>query len=280
MTGAYITPSREHGAHERHAPGRFLHGRHVDVEGIAVHRPAALDPADQPADLRRDSTGPTRLAVEHGAVGLVEAGDVAHDRLRALRQRKLLLRQTRRETRLLDRADLERPVQPETVDHASDLPVAVAEPLQHRLHAIRTDAAGDLLVNRHVGDADRVAHAHVAFPLFHELLAAPIGQDLVLVLHRTGLERDQAVGDLEGRGGNHARLRPRAIDDGHAIRGNVEQHERTRRALLGEQGIEIGTLDDGLGARRADRGEKEQDNDSRHAEGSGHDVSKEMICQR
>jgi hypothetical protein len=75
--------------------------------------------------------------------------------------------------------------------------------------------------------------------LLERLRLAAVGNDLVLVLHDAGLERDDGVGDLEGRGRDEPRVRARRIDQCEAISCRVVQHEGAGDAVLAEDGRKV-----------------------------------------
>ena len=91
--------------------------------------------------------------------------------------------------------------QPELVDAAADVAVAVVEQVDIFLHALGPDAPGDLLIDRHGGHRDRRAQRVVLVPgLDAARHAVPLEDVLVGVLDHAGLQRDDRIRNLEGRG--------------------------------------------------------------------------------
>src|SRR6202035_2435606 len=91
--------------------------------------------------------------------------------------------------------------QPELVDAAADVAVAVFEQIEIFLHPLGADAARDLLIDRHRGDGDRAAHGMVLVPgLDAPDNAVPLEDVLVGIADHAGLERNDRIRNLEGRG--------------------------------------------------------------------------------
>src|SRR4029077_15383559 len=102
---------------------------------------------------------------------------------------------------LLHRVDAQVYRQPELVDIAADVAIAVFEQVDIFLHPLLPDAARDLLIDRHRGNSDRRAQRVILVPgLDWARDAVPFEDILVGVLDHPGLQRDQRIWDLEGRG--------------------------------------------------------------------------------
>src|SRR5262249_10311405 len=150
--------------------------RHIDVQREGRELAVLLDPSGPPAEIGRKA--PSGLAAEDFAVAAFEADDIAGDRLRARRRTELALCQARDEPSLLDRADLERTIEPERVDDGPRLLVAKIQTRQPDLVAFEPDTTRQLLIDGHRGQRDGLTHRHVPFPLLERLRLAAIGNDL------------------------------------------------------------------------------------------------------
>src|SRR5690606_5099873 len=95
---------------------------------------------------------------------------------------QLSLREPCYELGLLDCADLERSVEPKSINHRPDFAIAVVEPIEPSAVSLQTDAARELLVDWHVRGGKRLPHRHVFFPGFDQLRFAAVGNDLIHIL--------------------------------------------------------------------------------------------------
>ena len=164
--------------------------------------PFSAQPTTQPrhrlADLGAEQTG---LGADHGVADLGHRQDIAHQVLAALRHRQHAAPQPIDEVDLLDRIDPQVAGQPELVDAAADVAIAVVEQVDIFLHPLGADAACDLLIDRHRRRRDRRAQRMIAIPGCESPLdAVPLEDVLVGIRDDAGFQRDQRVRNLEGRG--------------------------------------------------------------------------------
>lgn len=170
---------------------------------------AALRPADPPADIRRYMDGPAGLSADR----VIDAGLDHHDVLdqgqSATGEGQIITVKTREEPDLLGGRDRQRPLEPELVDHAADVVVAVADARDVLAHALRADAPRDLLVDRHHGFADGAAQRLVAVPGLDLARHAVPFEDLAVgVAHRAVSRPISELGILKVEaGGKRVRAR-------------------------------------------------------------------------
>src|SRR5262249_57078012 len=105
------------------------------------------------------------------------------------------------------------------VDDRPGLPIAEANPREPLAIAIEPDAARKLLIDWNRGQRDRLAHGHVLLPSLERLRLAAIWNDLVLVFHDAGFQRDDGIGDLKRRGLDETPPRALSFDPRDSIRG-------------------------------------------------------------
>src|SRR3954469_12447578 len=173
---------------------------------------AVLDPPHHPAQRWLSGFGPEQAALGayHGIADPSDRQYVAHDILTAFRNRQYAAPQPVDKINLLHRVDAKISGEPELVDAAADVAVAVFEQVEILLHAVRSDAPRYFLIDRHRRCGDCRAHGVVAIPgLDAALHAVPFEQVHIGITHYPGLQRNQRIRDLEGRG-RKLRL-PRAI---------------------------------------------------------------------
>src|SRR5690606_18567972 len=225
----------EQGLSDLYSLGRvdqFLR-RHVERE--REYFALAFDPSGPPPDLLI----PARLAEEDGAVALFYAQNLSHLSLRLCTCVQLSLGEPCYEFGLLDSTDLERSVEPESVDYRADFAIAVVEPLEPGAVLLQTDATRELLVDGHIRGGKRLPHRHVLFPGFDQLWLTAIGNDLVHILHSACFECDQAVRDLECGGRDETFLCPLRIDQNEPIRTWLVKRERSSEAALLEHRVKV-----------------------------------------
>src|SRR5258708_5525909 len=189
-----------------HAIGDMARLMAVHIEREHRTRAVLLGPPDQPTE-----RGPANLGTEKACLGtddgiarFRDGEDIAHQFLAALRDRQRAAPQPVDEIDLLDRVDTQIAGQPELVDAAADIAVAVLKQIEKFLHSFRADAPGDLLIDRHRGRGDRRAHGVVAIPgLDASDNAVPPENILVGIGDHTCLQRDDRIRNLEGRARQH-----------------------------------------------------------------------------
>src|SRR5690606_11558423 len=159
---------------------------------------AFLYPAHPPTDLRGRGCGPAGLAVERPLVAGFEEDDLAYAELDGAAEGQLQLAEAGQELGLFDRADLERADQPEIIDMSACAFIAGFERGHGVAHADQTGAPRQLLIDRDIGNAYRIAQTHVLLPFLHGLRLAAVGQHFIDIAHRGRGEADQAVRNLEG----------------------------------------------------------------------------------
>src|SRR3990167_11358935 len=184
---------------------------HGDVQREAVQLVVLLQPANPPADARILSGGPASLAVQRPTGALLQPADVPDLGLDGRRERQLTLDQARQKLRLLHGTDGQGPLQPELINLSADLAIAVTQRGHLSAHELQTDAPRQLLVDRQVGDLDRLAQAHVPLPGLEKAGLAVVREYLVDTADRARGEADQAVANLEGGGRDIAGLRARTV---------------------------------------------------------------------
>src|SRR6185312_3425898 len=138
-----------------------------------------LDPTHPPADGIAKLPRGAGLPVERVLRSLLEHERVSHEPLRALRHREIALGELAKERDLLHRADPDRALQPEMVDAAADVVVAVVELSEPLLHALLAGAARDFLEHPHHAEPHAGGERLVSLPFRIRLrLAVPV-EDLV-----------------------------------------------------------------------------------------------------
>src|SRR5690606_28523772 len=182
---------------------------------------------------------PARFGEEDGAILFLLPEDLPGYGLRARAGVELSLGKQRNEPGLLDGADPQWSIEPEPVDHRTDLAISVPQAVEPHPVLLETDTARQLLINRHVRDLDGLAHRHVLFPILDLLRLAAVGDDLVGVLHGARFESDEAVHNLERRGGDEPLRAALGIDEHEAVRTRVEEHECAHGTMLSEDRIEV-----------------------------------------
>ena len=129
--------------------------------------------------------------------------DAAHDFLRTWRERQPAVGQATQEVDLLFGRDAQRAAQPERIDAAADVAIAVAGPVDPLLHALLAGTARDFLVEPDGRIAHAAGQAVVAVPLGDgrvlqsACLAVP-ADHFELVPDRAAVQRHQCVEQLEG----------------------------------------------------------------------------------
>src|ERR1700738_2097060 len=197
---------------KRHAGGDVARLANIEIEREHGLGAALLGPAYQPAqrwlaDFRAQQSG---LGADDSLADLRYRENIPHQVLAAFRHRQHTAPQTIDKIDLLDRIDPQFARQPELVDAATDVPIAVVEQIDVLLHTLGADAARDVLIHRHHGCRDRRAQRVIAIPCLDVALhAIPLEHILVGILDHAGFQRNQGIRDLEG-GGRQKRL-PRAI---------------------------------------------------------------------
>ena len=135
--------------------------------------------------------GPTRLAPQDVAFTFLDLHHPSNGRHRPFREGQVTLREPPEELDLLVGRDAELAVEPEPVDSAADLPVAVTDEGDEPPHPRFADPAGDLLVVPDGGVGERRSEVVVAVPGLPSPVHAVPREDDVLVVHDAGLERDE-----------------------------------------------------------------------------------------
>src|ERR1700733_76492 len=154
---------------------------------------ALLGPAHQPAQRRLADLGPQkpRLGADDGIAHLGYGENIAHQILAALGDRQGAAPQPVDEIDLLDRIDAQIAGEPELVDAAADIAVAVLEQVDVFLHPLRADAARDLLIDRYRRHGDGRTHRVIFIPGFDDSGdAVPFEDILVGIADNAGLQRD------------------------------------------------------------------------------------------
>src|SRR5215469_10178285 len=90
--------------------------------------------------------------------------DVAHQVLAALADRQRAAPQAIDEIDLLNRVDAQISGEPELIDAATDIAVAVFKQVDIFLHSLLSNAPRNLLVDRDRGDRDRGSHGVILVP--------------------------------------------------------------------------------------------------------------------
>jgi len=241
--------------------------RRREVHHEVRERPAlALDPSDPPVHRLLHRSGRSGLGVKRVAAPALHDERLAHETLRALAHGKLALGEPAQEIDLLHRAHAKVALQPEEVDAAADVSVAVLELLHPFAHARLAGAPRGLLEHPHHALAHARGERVVALPRGTQLgLAVPV-EDLVLVGDRAQFEADQRVHDLECGSGKEAAAGARLVGDEVAIGGGLEQHEGAAHAARLEMALPLRPGDHvrGGGGEAREDGEKGR-NDAIHA---------------
>src|SRR6267154_5735260 len=124
------------------------------------------------------------------------------------------------------------------------------------LHSLLPDAARDLLIDRHRRGGDRRAHGVVAIPgLDASDNAVPFEHILVGVGDHAGLQGNDRIRNLEGRGGQHRLTGTVLVAGYHQIIVGLVAHEGADRSLIGKS---LGQILANLAALRRDVGKPAQ----------------------
>src|SRR5665213_2820092 len=149
-----------------HAVGNMARLGAIEIEGKHRGRAALLDPAYQPAERRVTGFRPEQagLGADDGIADFGHRDDVAYQILATPGNRQRAAPQPVDEIDLLHRIDAQSAGQPELVDAAADVAIAIFKQVEIFLHPLGVDAPRDLLIDRHRGDRDRRAQGVVAIP--------------------------------------------------------------------------------------------------------------------
>src|SRR5207302_870743 len=121
--------------------------------------PFSAQPTSQPSD-GLPSSAPTRPVLAR----MTASPDFVTGRISRTSSWQRPAAQPIDEIDLLDRIDAQIAGQPELVDAATDVAVAIFKQIDIFLHPLRADTPGDLLIDRHGGCSDRRAQGVVAIP--------------------------------------------------------------------------------------------------------------------
>ncbi len=224
--------------------------------------PFSAQPTIQPSDgLPASAPHQPALGPDDGIADLGHRQDIAHQLLAAFGHRQHAPAQPVDEIDLLDGIDAQIAGEPELVDAAADIAVAVFEQVDIFLHPLRADAARDLLIDRHRGGRDRRAQGVVVVPgLDASDHAVPFEDILVGIADHAGFQRDHRIRNLEGRGRQHPLPGTILVAGDDEIVVDLVAHEGADGFLvekvLGEAIAELGALlgDVGQAARRNEAG--------------------------
>lgn len=179
------------------AVGRCIGGADVGGEEIALF--AALEAADEPAEgafaLPAAGAG---LSGEDPAIAAAEDENAFDDGGGALAEGQGAVVEPGEEGDLLVGGDGEGAFEPESVDAAGGVAIAVAAAVEPGLHAIGADFAGEPLVVPERRILDGAGEGVVAVPARVAVLRAIPLVLVVFVGENAGFEADEGVGNLEG----------------------------------------------------------------------------------
>ena len=203
------------------------------------------------------------LEVDGRIARLFHRHDIARQILAALRDRQHAAPKPIEKIDLLDGIDPQVAGEPEAVDAAADVPVAVIEQVHVFLHPLLADAPRDLLIDRHRRRRDRRAQRMVPVPAGKRAHhAVPLEDVLVRIGDHAGLQRDERVRHLVGGGRQHRLAGAFGIAGDDEILIRLVGHEGAGGALVGKA---LGEAFANLAARRRDMGARE----ARQGDGSG-----------
>ena len=173
-----------------------------------AHTAVALYPAHPPASVL--------VAIEHGqprlaANALLRRVFLQHQFLHhvhaALRERQLVAVEPLQKLHLLQRRDAQRAGEPELVDAAGDVTIAIAYGVDVLLHALRADLPHQCLEVRHCREAEAFQQAQIPVQFRAAAHHTIPGHDGIVVGDHSGLQRHQCAEDLERGGRNETLLR-------------------------------------------------------------------------
>ncbi len=248
---------------ELHASRAVVLLANVEVEGEHGLLAALLHPADQPADTGADTAAlglvvdadQAALGADGGLAHLGDGQDVPRQLLGPPGGRQRIPPQPVDEIDLLHRIDAQIAGEPEAIDAAADVVIAVIERGEILLHPLFTDPPCDFLIDRHGGSRDGGAQGVIPVPFGNETLdAIPLEDILVGIADNTRVQRNHRIRNLEGRRRQHRFAGPILVAGDHGVVVDLVGDERSLGAVVGKM-LRQAVLDDVLhrrdgGARR------------------------------
>ncbi len=150
---------------------------------------------------------------------------------------------------LLHRIDAQIAGEPEPIDAAADVVIAVIEGGEILLHPLLADPPRDLLIDRRRGVRDGGAQGVIPVPFGNEALdAIPLEDILVGIADNASFQRNHRIRNLEGRRRQHRLAGPVLVTGDHGVVVDLVGDERPLGAVVGKM-LRQAVLDDVLHRR-------------------------------